>query len=339
MFRTFRHINSENRRDILESVLPPFDRKRQGKLTRVACIHCRSKKLKCTGERNGCRRCRLKKLDCTYPRPSSSKSLSKTKDQERTSHTDRHPLAAGNHAGTAYIREPIVTNSVMMEGFADGNHKLDQMGTLDVANYFLWNESSPDEAHNPDTNTIDYLTQDASFFSIPCFRDSQPDSEKAHGAGCTPEPAFKTGTNSKSTPCSCLRQILRTFETVQLATALGLQDASEAFYSNARNTLCVQKDALASCETLLECPMCSSQSEHITMVTYINDKMLTSIRDLVSASSMTRSVAYKDGLIGSQSGSYSDPRDTGLEIKRWKLDNEDEMQAGEDCYGTPVVLS
>lgn len=60
------------------------------------------------------------------------------------------------------------------------------------------------------------------------------------------------------------------------------------------------------------------------MVTYISDRMLTSIRDLVL--SMTRSVAYQDGLISSQSGSYGDPRDTGLEIRRWKLDNEDEMQ-------------
>ena len=151
MFNTFRHINSGNRLGLWESVLPPFDRKRQGKLTRVACTHCRSKKvyylltrpalqLKCTEERNGCRRCRLKKLDCIYPRPSSPKAPSKTKDQERTSHTDRHPLSAGSHVGAAYSREPTVTNELMIEeGFADGNHKPDQMGTLDVANHYLWN--------------------------------------------------------------------------------------------------------------------------------------------------------------------------------------------------------
>ncbi|KAE8329430.1 hypothetical protein BDV39DRAFT_203060 [Aspergillus sergii] len=113
---------------------------------------------------------------------------------------------------------------------------------------------------------------------------------------------------------------------VQLASAGESQDTPEAFYSNAQHTLCLQKDALASCETLLECPTCSAQSAHITMVTHISDRMLTSIRDLVSASPMVRSLAYRDGLISSQSGSYNDPGDTGLQIRRWKLDNEDEMQ-------------
>lgn len=113
---------------------------------------------------------------------------------------------------------------------------------------------------------------------------------------------------------------------VQLATARESQDTPEAFYSNAQHTLCLQKNALASCETLLECPICSAQSEQITMVTYISDKMLTSIRDLVSASPMVRFLDYRDGLICSRSGSYNDPRNTGLNIRRWKMDNEDEMQ-------------
>lgn len=141
-----------------------------------------------------------------------------------------------------------------------------------------------------------------------------------------PEPVYKAGTKIKPTPCSCLSQILRTFEMVQLATARESQDTPEAFYSNAQHTLCLQKNALASCETLLECPICSAQSEQITMVTYISDKMLTSIRDLVSASPMVRFLDYRDGLICSRSGSYNDPRNTGLNIRRWKMDNEDEMQ-------------
>ncbi|KAB8224011.1 hypothetical protein BDV33DRAFT_18056 [Aspergillus novoparasiticus] len=326
MFNTFRHSNAENRHDIWESVLPPFDRKRQGRLTRVACIHCRLKKLKCTGERNGCRRCRLKKLDCTYPRPSSPESLSKTKKQERISHTDRDPLAAGNHADATYAKEPTVMNGLMMEeAFPDGNHNNDQMGTLDVANY-LWNETRPYEARNSEANNIDYLTQGASFFSIPFIQDTPPDTEKVHGAPYPPKPVYKTETNTNPTSCSCLSQILRTFEMVQLTTARESQDMPESFYSNARHTLCLQKDALASCETLLECPTCSAQSAHITMVTHISDRMLTSIGDLVSASPMVRSLAYRDGLISSQSGSYNDPGDTGLKIRRWKLDNEDEMQ-------------
>ncbi|KAK6823351.1 hypothetical protein RU639_006214 [Aspergillus parasiticus] len=325
MFNTFRHSNAENRRDIWESVLPPFDRKRQGRLTRVACIHCRLKKLKCTGERNGCRRCRLKKLDCTYPRLSSPESLSKTKKQERTSHTGRDPLAAGNHADATYIKEPTVTNGLTNEAFADCNHNIDQLGTLDVGHY-LWNDSSPYEARLPEPNNIDYLTQDSSYFSIPFIRDIPQDTETVHGALYPPEPVPKTGTNTKPASCSCLSQILRTFEMVQLATAGESQDTPEAFYSNTQQTLCLQKDALASCETLLECATCSAQSEHITMVTHISDRMLTSIRDLVSASPMVRCLAYRDGLISSQSGSYNDPGDAGLKIRRWKLDNEDEMQ-------------
>ncbi|KAK1455623.1 hypothetical protein CMEL01_04383 [Colletotrichum melonis] len=52
-------------------------KRRRGPLTRNACKHCRIKKLKCSGEKQGCGRCRANGFDCHYEtsNPNSKRRL------------------------------------------------------------------------------------------------------------------------------------------------------------------------------------------------------------------------------------------------------------------------
>ncbi|KAI6355128.1 hypothetical protein MCOR25_008333 [Pyricularia grisea] len=63
---------SFNNDGLEQAVAPP--RKQRVQLTPTACLRCRAKKIKCTGEPQGCRSCRIKHVQCVYPNPSSSSS-------------------------------------------------------------------------------------------------------------------------------------------------------------------------------------------------------------------------------------------------------------------------
>ncbi|KAI0889379.1 uncharacterized protein GGS22DRAFT_153752 [Annulohypoxylon maeteangense] len=71
MFMTFKPLESEpgNGHYVLESTASPLNRPPH-RISRSACVYCRSKKVKCTGEEDGCRRCSDKQIACSYTSPS-----------------------------------------------------------------------------------------------------------------------------------------------------------------------------------------------------------------------------------------------------------------------------
>ncbi|KAF1962413.1 hypothetical protein CC80DRAFT_570319 [Byssothecium circinans] len=77
MFGTFRHEKSQSGHDlsVLEPITSPFERSSY-KISRIACVYCRFKKVKCTGEEQGCQRCPDKQLRCSYTTPARSNSES-----------------------------------------------------------------------------------------------------------------------------------------------------------------------------------------------------------------------------------------------------------------------
>ncbi|KAI1394752.1 hypothetical protein F4819DRAFT_239462 [Hypoxylon fuscum] len=75
MFSTFMHLESGSGSGqyVVESTASPFDRPSH-RISRLACVYCRSKKVKCTGEEHGCRRCLDKQIVCSYTSPSRTET-------------------------------------------------------------------------------------------------------------------------------------------------------------------------------------------------------------------------------------------------------------------------
>ncbi|GLB08934.1 hypothetical protein AtubIFM57258_004843 [Aspergillus tubingensis] len=78
MFGTLVSTQSESEPFISHVIRPPFESDRE--LKHLACLACRTKKLKCTGERTGCQRCLDRGLPCEY--------------QEANPHRGRRPRGA-----------------------------------------------------------------------------------------------------------------------------------------------------------------------------------------------------------------------------------------------------
>ncbi|KAL9618624.1 MAG: hypothetical protein Q9160_006665 [Pyrenula sp. 1 TL-2023] len=108
---------------------------------RLACLHCRSKKLKCTGEKEGCARCKSRDIQCEYleiPHGKGSRIKAKTKPcpqatklpkisaQFRTTQDRRKPKVEKQRAvpknryleaaGIAPAADQTFTQSTVIEG-------------------------------------------------------------------------------------------------------------------------------------------------------------------------------------------------------------------------------
>ncbi|KAI1147173.1 hypothetical protein F4825DRAFT_160817 [Nemania diffusa] len=83
MFCTLKHSLSDESYTF-ETTTPPFSRKREGRLAKIACTNCRISKLKCSGETHGCQRCLSKKIDCRYPSPPRGNSHKKSQSQSHS---------------------------------------------------------------------------------------------------------------------------------------------------------------------------------------------------------------------------------------------------------------
>ncbi|GAP89746.1 putative transcription factor protein [Rosellinia necatrix] len=76
MFQVLRQANQRDGTYVLESTSPPFEKRDQAQFVRLACLRCREKKVRCTGDKDGCQRCRDKGAHCSYADSSSSSASS-----------------------------------------------------------------------------------------------------------------------------------------------------------------------------------------------------------------------------------------------------------------------
>ncbi|RFU27495.1 hypothetical protein B7463_g8848, partial [Scytalidium lignicola] len=110
MFGTLRSIPSGNETYMVQATSPPFKTGRDTQPSRLACVACRMKKLKCTGERAGCQRCLTKDIACQY-------TVHRTRDRgpsnvkrpapRNTSNNQRSAEQSSQKAGADELAEPV----------------------------------------------------------------------------------------------------------------------------------------------------------------------------------------------------------------------------------------
>lgn len=125
MFNTLRQPSTGDPFYILEPAATPFNKKRHGRLARIACFNCRATKLKCTGNPSGCARCEAKHLKCKYPGRSSNTEASESKKQ---------PSEASKRPTTPGAKSPDFGGSEdMLAQFLPGlSPIMDMTGSLDL---------------------------------------------------------------------------------------------------------------------------------------------------------------------------------------------------------------
>ncbi|KAK8103050.1 hypothetical protein PG984_016196 [Apiospora sp. TS-2023a] len=134
MFQVLRQADQRDGTCTLESATP---REGQNTATRLACLRCREKKVRCTGEKDGCQRCHDKRVPCSYAaptRPESSSSSSSSSSEDPPVPTDTHaqpsssgPPPAAEHRPTPSVPEaaplppPTGTPQQVLSETAAGN--------------------------------------------------------------------------------------------------------------------------------------------------------------------------------------------------------------------------
>ncbi|OJD36535.1 c6 finger domain-containing protein [Diplodia corticola] len=301
MFSTLKNSTDPEGAYVLEPTRPPFDSKRQGKLARVACTHCRAKKLKCSGDSNGCARCLNKNIECRYP------ATGNPPPPERSSPSS----AASEPASSAPPTEKAAAATAAPDDDVDALMNLDHpstalfLGSLDappVGGDFL--DPAPGTAQWPfddlfslqDLHAMQPAGQIGDGQQHPLAFPTAPDSGSGRVQQHQQDQRGKQGcTGLDLCCCYCIKDAIQTYEAVQVDLVVLTSQESPAAASQAQQcgTLCDchntaglidvlqhQKAALASCKALVACNRCRSQSAYAMFAISMCGTLLESIEHL-----------------------------------------------------------
>ncbi|KAI1127653.1 hypothetical protein F5Y10DRAFT_292689 [Nemania abortiva] len=112
MFQILRQANQRDGTYVLESTNPPFEKRDPAQIVRLACLRCREKKVRCTGDKDGCQRCSDKGVKCSYANsspPSSSSSSSSSSITATSASPSTSESATVAQPTTALLTPPATT--------------------------------------------------------------------------------------------------------------------------------------------------------------------------------------------------------------------------------------
>ncbi|KAH8799113.1 hypothetical protein F5884DRAFT_869748 [Xylogone sp. PMI_703] len=321
MFHTLRYTKSPEALCSFQSTSPPFSRKREGTLAKVACTNCRLSKLKCSSDPNGCQRCLAKRLDCFYRAPVRGNSEKKvSSSHETTRETTPAAVTVEASTGDEFLvdQEPTYSSSLHDSSpefdIVDFSSTAENIRTALPVSEFTeqWQNESytfTDEANNTHRSGIPGLEMiDFSFNNESC-------------------PVLPSPSASQSN-CHCIVQAVATYESIEVAVW-----GQRKLFSDLDDMLQLQKAALAECEKLVECPNCNVQPAYIMLLLSMCRKILRTLEDIYSISGEDCKPAIVDqDSRDKKRPRFSDEDDEERGARRqafdgstdnWKLDDED----------------
>ncbi|KAI0906514.1 hypothetical protein F4824DRAFT_312795 [Ustulina deusta] len=349
MFCTLKHNGLSDEAYTFETTTPPFSRKREGRLAKIACTNCRISKLKCSGEPHGCQRCLAKKIDCCYPSPPRGNSHKKTQSQSRA----RAPAPVPTPPETPQFQSQSRPSSAPADATTDddfitviSNQDTTYSSTIDDLDLSLGGFEVSDFT-TPES--IPRLLSDGEYMDpSDAMRSWQqpftftPDDIKSPWNSTPEREDVVFGTDNKISPvastpdtsdssCSCFLQAVSTYEAIEVAVW-----GQNELWRNADDMLRYQKKALIECEELLECRRCTTQSAYTMLLLSMCRRILTTLGDLCQGTSWGGS----DTMINQEHGpedrkrrKYGDDgegtdesrsRGYGISIRNRQLDDDDE---------------
>ncbi|RYC60956.1 hypothetical protein CHU98_g5253 [Xylaria longipes] len=115
------------------------------------------------------------------------------------------------------------------------------------------------------------------------FAESSPNDSIIRESGMVP-PVTPTGVSSSSTTltqeCDCLEQIVRTYEMVEIYLIWSRHEACGRLSLDLDGIFRCQKEALSSCESVLECTTCDLLQQYALLIITICNKLLESIIEM-----------------------------------------------------------
>ncbi|KAH8161086.1 hypothetical protein CIB48_g7154 [Xylaria polymorpha] len=349
MFCTLKHNSLSDESYTFETTTPPFSRKREGRLAKIACTNCRISKLKCSGEPNGCQRCLAKKTDCRYPSPPRGNSHKKSQSQSQA----RARAPAPTPPETPQFQSSLKPEPAPVDTPADDefitvisnqdttfNNTLEDLdlslGGFEVSG-FTTPESIPgllsDAEYMDPSDVMRPWHQPFTFTSddIKSPWDSTPEHEDAvFSTGSKPSTVVSSPDTCDSS-CSCFSQAVSTYEAIEVAVW-----GQNELWRNADDMLQYQKKALIECEELLECRRCTTQSAYTMLLLSMCRRILTTLGDLCRGASWGDSDTITNFGHGPEerkrrkygdegdSGDDSRNRGYGITIRNRQLDDDDE---------------
>ncbi|RWA13057.1 hypothetical protein EKO27_g2046 [Xylaria grammica] len=337
MFCTLKHNSLSDEAYTFETTTPPFSRKREGRLAKIACTNCRISKLKCSGEPHGCQRCLSKKIDCRYPSPPRGNSHKKAQSQAQSQARARAPAPAPTPPETPQFPSQSRPSSAPVEASTDddfitviSNQETAYSGAIDDLDLSLGGFEVSTFA-TPES--IPRLVSDSEYMDpSDAMRPWQqpftftPDDMKSSWNSTPEREDVVFGTGSKTSPLA-----VSTYEAIELAVW-----GQNELWRNADDMLRYQKKALIECEELLECRRCTTQSAYTMLLLSMCRRILTTLGDLCHDASWggndtdTRSghgpEDRKRRKYGDDGDGIDDSRSRGygISIRNRQLDDDDE---------------
>ncbi|KAI1352811.1 hypothetical protein F5Y01DRAFT_313473 [Xylaria sp. FL0043] len=355
MFCTLKHNSLSDEAYTFETTTPPFSRKREGRLAKIACTNCRISKLKCSGEPQGCQRCLAKKIDCCYPSPPRGNSHKKSQSQAQSQSQPRAQARAPapTPPETPQFQSQSRPSSAPVDATTDddfitviSNQDTTYSGTIDDLDLslggfevsdFTTPESIPrllsDGEYMDPSDAMRSWQQPFTFTSddIKSTWNSTPEREDAvFSTSSKQSPAVSTPATSDSS-CSCFLQAISTYEAIEVAVW-----GQNELWRNADDMLRYQKKALIECEELLECRRCTAQSAYTMLLLSMCQRILKALADLCqgtswessdTAASLRHGPEDKKRRRCGDDGEGADEsrnRGYGISIRNRQLDDDDE---------------
>ncbi|KAI0194726.1 hypothetical protein EV127DRAFT_198750 [Xylaria flabelliformis] len=345
MFCTLKHNSLSDEAYTFETTTPPFSRKREGRLAKIACTNCRISKLKCSGEPNGCQRCLAKKTECRYPSPPRGNGHKKSQSQSHARARPRAPAptppetpqfpshskpetapvetTAEDEFMTVISNQDTTFNNTLEDldlslgGFEVSDFTTPESihGLLSDAEYM-----DPSDAmrpwHQPFTFTSDDIRSPWS---------STPEREDAVFSTASKTSTVASSPATCDSNCTCFSQAISTYEAIEVAVW-----GQNELWKNADDMLRYQKKALIECEELLECRRCSTQSAYTMLLLSMCRRILTTLADLCRGGDKVANLEHgperKRQKHGDEYDSGDDNRNRGygISIRNRQLDDDDE---------------
>ncbi|KAK8132040.1 hypothetical protein PG999_000213 [Apiospora kogelbergensis] len=339
MFQVLRQADQRDGTSILESATP---RGGQTATTRLACVRCREKKVRCTGDRDSCQRCKDKQVPCSYvaatrtevsPRssadppaatasPAESTNPNPPPGEQQQQPTSNIPAVTLPNTTSQTLPEAVSANFAFACDDAldtyDFDQDMSQFVSMDddafeaLAMTSSHTASSFDvfEGHLHDP-LLDILgSSDSSHLSMsPDPRSSESSSLRRTGDG--------RGEQQQQRSCHSSHDMLRTFEAVEVSLMWTQRGPCAAASPplGLEEMLTCQKEVLDSCRARLGCTTCRFESYDAVILINICEKLLGSMVKVQAAikgqrgrgqqTPMLSSPHRASSLLGSSTGSYS----------------------------------
>ncbi|KAI1195776.1 hypothetical protein F5X97DRAFT_230116 [Nemania serpens] len=358
MFCTLKHSLSDESYTF-ETTTPPFSRKREGRLAKIACTNCRISKLKCSGEPHGCQRCLAKKTDCRYPSPPRGNSHKKSQSQSRgQTQTQASAQAQAQTPARAPVPTPPETppfqphsrpSSACMDTTADddltvmSNQETTYSNTLDDLDLslggfevsdFTTPESIPgllsDGEYMDPSDAMRPWHQPFTFTSDDITSPWDGTSEREDIIFSSNDSKTSTVPSSPDmcdSSCACFSQAVSTYEAIEVAVW-----GQNELWRNADDMLRYQKKALIECEELLECRRCTTQSAYTMLLLSMCRRILATLGDLCQGASwgsdtvtnLPEERKRRKHSVDDDGAEDGRGRGYGISIRNRQLDDDDE---------------